>query len=184
MIYYISTKQDFLRDNASLGLGESEATDWSKAGRVSVKIIIRGESASDPELTAVPNGGELADNGLDDDLGKAACAKSARPQGMPGRKHLAKNLSRLRKEKGLTLDQVAAALGVSKPAVWGWENGRAAPQFDRLQAIAELFDVSVERLSGPSNHEGAVSLVVEACKQQIADAIGVGPENIRVTIAY
>lgn len=184
MIFYISTKQNFLRNDTFPSLGENQVPDWSKAGQVSVKIMIHGESASDPALSVAPNGGELAETGHNEELVKAAGVTSARPQGMPDRKHLARNLSRLRKEKGLTLDQVAAALGVSKPAVWGWENGRAAPQFDRLQAIAQLFGVSVERLSGPSNHEGAVSLVVEACKQQIADAIGVGPENIRVTIAY
>jgi DNA-binding transcriptional regulator YiaG len=52
--------------------------------------------------------------------GVAAVTTNALPDaGFPQR------LQRLRKARGLTLAQVADALGVSKPTVWAWEQGRS-----------------------------------------------------------
>ena len=46
-------------------------------------------------------------------------------------------LNHLRRERGMTLAQVASALGVSKPTVWAWEKGKARPLPERIAAIAE-----------------------------------------------
>ena len=55
-------------------------------------------------------------------------------------------LNRLRRERGLTLAQVASALGVSKPTVWAWEKGKARPLPDRVPAMAEFLGVPPEEL--------------------------------------
>ena len=53
-----------------------------------------------------------------------------------------------RKEKGLTQQQVAEALHVTRQAVSKWEQGKSLPDVDTLLHLAELFQVPVEALLG------------------------------------
>lgn len=55
-------------------------------------------------------------------------------------------LKALRTERGLTQEQLAAKLYVSRTAVSKWETGGGSPNLDSLQAIARLFSVSVDDL--------------------------------------
>ncbi len=55
-------------------------------------------------------------------------------------------LKALRNERGLTQEQLAARLYVSRTAVSKWETGGGSPNLDSLQAVARLFDVSVDDL--------------------------------------
>ena len=55
-------------------------------------------------------------------------------------------LKALRTERGLTQEQLAARLYVSRTAVSKWETGGGSPNLDSLQAVARLFDVSVDAL--------------------------------------
>ena len=52
----------------------------------------------------------------------------------------------LRKEKGLTQEELAAELYVSRAAISKWESGRGYPSIDSLKAIAIYFSVSVDTL--------------------------------------
>lgn len=55
-------------------------------------------------------------------------------------------LKALRTERGLTQEQLAARLYVSRTAVSKRETGGGSPNLDSLQAVARLFDVSVDDL--------------------------------------
>ena len=55
-------------------------------------------------------------------------------------------LQELRKQKGLTQEELAAALYVSRTAVSKWESGRGYPTIDSLKAIAAYFSVSIDAL--------------------------------------
>lgn len=55
-------------------------------------------------------------------------------------------LQDLRKQKGLTQEQLANELFVSRTAVSKWESGRGYPNIDSLKAIANLFSVTVDEL--------------------------------------
>ena len=55
-------------------------------------------------------------------------------------------LKALRTERGLTQEQLAARLYVSRTAVSKSETGGGSPNLDSLQAVARLFDVSVDDL--------------------------------------
>ena len=55
-------------------------------------------------------------------------------------------LKALRTERGLTQEQLAARQYVSRTAVSKWETGGGSPNLDSLQAVARLFDVSVDDL--------------------------------------
>ena len=55
-------------------------------------------------------------------------------------------LSELRKSKGLTQEELAKALFVSRAAISKWESGRGYPTIDSLRAIATFFSVTVDEL--------------------------------------
>jgi transcriptional regulator with XRE-family HTH domain len=58
----------------------------------------------------------------------------------------AKNLVKLRKTKNMSQEDLAERLEISRQAVTRWESGDGYPEMDRLKAIAELFDVSLDTL--------------------------------------
>lgn len=63
-------------------------------------------------------------------------------------------LKRLRKEKGITQEQMAEALNVSGRTVSRWENGSNMPDISLLVDIAEFYDVSIpEIISGERKSE-------------------------------
>ncbi|MBR5287275.1 MAG: helix-turn-helix transcriptional regulator [Clostridia bacterium] len=55
-------------------------------------------------------------------------------------------LQALRKQKGLTQEELAQALFVSRTAISKWESGRGYPSIDSLKAIAEFFGVTIDAL--------------------------------------
>ena len=57
-------------------------------------------------------------------------------------------IMRLRKEHGMTQEQLASALGITFQAVSKWENGISSPDLSALPLLADLFDVTVDQLLG------------------------------------
>ena len=55
-------------------------------------------------------------------------------------------LQQLRKNKGLTQEELAGRLYVSRTAISKWESGRGYPNIDSLKAIARLFEVTIDEL--------------------------------------
>ena len=55
-------------------------------------------------------------------------------------------LQELRKQKGLTQEELAQALYVSRTAISKWESGRGYPNIDSLKAIAKVFGVTIDEL--------------------------------------
>ena len=95
---------------------------------------------------------------------------------------LGTRLQRLRKERGLTLAQVASQLGVSKPTVWAWERGRARPIEERIDALAEALGVTRSELMAIGETSGALRDLVARSREQIAAAFGTRAENVRIMI--
>ena len=56
------------------------------------------------------------------------------------------NIRRLREEKGMTQEQLANALGVTRPAVTQWESGWSQPKISTIKEMAELFGVSINAI--------------------------------------
>ena len=52
----------------------------------------------------------------------------------------------LRKIKGLTQDDFASVVGVSRQAVYKWESGQSYPEVKKLLEIKKLFDISIDNL--------------------------------------
>lgn len=74
----------------------------------------------------------------------------------------------LRRSKGLSQEQLAQALGVSRQSVSKWESGGAMPELGKLLALSDLFGVSVDtliRAGGASVPSEAVNVSNEEFQQ-------------------
>ena len=74
-------------------------------------------------------------------------------------------MQELRKQKGLTQEELAESLYVSRTAISKWESGRGYPNIDSLKAISKFFSVTIdELLSG----EEVLTIAEENQKQKEA----------------
>ena len=71
-------------------------------------------------------------------------------------------LQELRKQKGITQEQLASALFVSRTAISKWESGRGYPNIDSLRQIAGFFGVTIDELL---RGEELLSIAEEESKQ-------------------
>ena len=55
-------------------------------------------------------------------------------------------LYELRKEKGLSQEELASHLEVTRQTVSKWELGESTPDLDKLVLLAELFEISLDEL--------------------------------------
>ena len=74
---------------------------------------------------------------------------------------LHENIKNFRKERGLTQEKLAEALGVTVGAVSKWENGNNTPDIVMLGILADFFDVSVDVLIGYDMSSKRVSDIVD-----------------------
>ena len=58
------------------------------------------------------------------------------------------NLKTLRKNKGITQEELAARLNVVRQTVSKWEKGQSVPDAEMLSKLAEIFEVPVSQLLG------------------------------------
>ncbi len=61
---------------------------------------------------------------------------------------LAQQIQALRKEKGLSQEELGEKLGVARQSVSKWESGATVPELDKLIAMSRLFGVSVGSILG------------------------------------
>lgn len=61
---------------------------------------------------------------------------------------LAENIRSLRKQRKMTQEKLAEALGVTVGAVYKWESGQSQPELSLLVELADFFDTSVDALLG------------------------------------
>lgn len=78
---------------------------------------------------------------------------------MEQKETLGRRIAALRKEKGLTQEQLAEKVGVSAQAVSKWENDISCPDITLLPLLAELFGVSVDELLGVKPVEPHVVII-------------------------
>lgn len=80
------------------------------------------------------------------------------------------NIAALRKEKGLTQEELGNLVGVSMQAVSKWENG-GVPDIMLLPAIADVLGVSVDALFGrtaaSADLEKALAQEIDACRNTV-----------------
>ena len=55
-------------------------------------------------------------------------------------------LKAARVNKGLTQEDVAKAIKVSKKTVWAWENGKSSPRLSKIDPLCELLGLSYDNI--------------------------------------
>lgn len=71
---------------------------------------------------------------------------------------LAENLQMLRKEKGLSQENLAERCQVSRQAIAKWESSESVPAIEKLCFLADFYDVSLDELVGRKNVDKFVKL--------------------------
>lgn len=74
-------------------------------------------------------------------------------------KNIGNVICELRKEKGVTQEELSKYVGVSAQAVSKWENG-GVPDTELLPKIADFFETSVDRLFGRSDFNTDISCAI------------------------
>lgn len=67
---------------------------------------------------------------------------------------LSEKLYELRKKGGLSQEQLAEQLGVSRQAISKWESGKANPESDTLISISKFFNVTLDYLMKEDDYSG------------------------------
>ena len=78
---------------------------------------------------------------------------------------IAEQIHFYRKQKGLTQEQLAEAMGVSVAAVSKWEQGQSLPEIPMLMELADFFDLSVDALLGYRLRANDRKSIVERMKR-------------------
>lgn len=181
LVHNISGTGLLLETSLSLDSGEALVIDLPEAGKVGARVVWRSgilfgcqfdEPLSIGPLSAIQLAGSAP---LAPEIGRPATRRKATGE------LFGKRLEKLRKQRGLTLAQVADELGVSKPTVWAWEKGKARPVEERLPAIANVLGIPEEDLSSFSEPPGIAELL-QSSREQIAEAYGTSAERVKIFI--
>ena len=89
---------------------------------------------------------------------------------------IGKRIAHLRKEKGLTQEELAQHMGISPQAVSKWENDQTCPDISALPKLARLFGVTVDELLEGREALPAVRILPPEQRRDIKDMI------LRVTV--
>lgn len=177
IIHNISVAGLLMETEEALGVDERLVLDLPEAGAVRAAIVWQSGLLYGCAFEQTLDERALAAVQLRAD---PAVAPMAPPLEAPA-EPLGSKLNRLRRERGLTLAQVAAVLGVSKPTVWAWEKGKARPLPDRIEAIAEVLGVTAKELEERIDDDQH-SALVQDCRLRIATAYGTHPSKVRIMI--
>ncbi|RZS61806.1 helix-turn-helix transcriptional regulator [Xylanibacterium ulmi] len=116
---------------------------------------------------------------------RQAAAPAARgataPPAEPDALTIGRRIRHLRTQRGLTLEQLAAAIGKAPSQVSLLENGRREPTIARLQAVARALGTSVDTLLSPQPPTRRDALEIELERVQrgpLFDALGIRPVRV------
>jgi DNA-binding transcriptional regulator YiaG len=182
MIHNGSTSGLLIETALPLALGEDLTVNLPEAGDVAAKVVW--------------NSGRLFGCRFEHEISQAALSAAQlrsdtpfMPQGRAASPvnraapsaGMGKRIEQLRKARGLTLADVAVALGVSKPTVWAWEKGKARPLGERIPGLAEVLRVDPSELAGTEALTGLAEILADA-RKTIASACGVEPHKVRIML--
>lgn len=178
VIHNISASGLLLETATALGEGEHLDIELPEAGATRAEVVwasgmLYGCAFAEPIGQAALSAAQLRSL-----VGVSLSPEPAerRPQGALGAR-----LQRLRHDRGMTLSELARRLGVSKPTVWAWEQGKARPVPGRFAPLAEALGVELSDLQGGDENPGLRDLVARA-RQQIATAYGTSEDRVRISI--
>lgn len=177
LVHNISASGLLLESEVALGRNERIDVDLPRAGTIPARIIWVSGSYYGCQFDAAISTAVLSAAQLRSEAPGDAVVDPR----VPAAGSFGTRLQRLRKERGLTQAALAEQLGVSKPTVWAWEQGKARPVESRIDALAQALDVPAADLLVEAD-SGFLGDLIARAKGQIAGALGVSPDKIRVLI--
>ncbi|MFM5884411.1 MAG: helix-turn-helix domain-containing protein [Novosphingobium sp.] len=175
LLHNVSATGLLLETEVALSADETIEVDLPEAGLQTARVVwsdgsFHGCRFDQPISTAALSAIELR-------------AVAPAPLALPGdgEETFSARLHRLRKERGLTLAAIADQLGVSKPTVWAWEQGRAKPTAGHMTALAEMFALDQAELAGSSG-SAQLRAVIGQARQQIADVMQIDITKVRIML--
>ena len=89
---------------------------------------------------------------------------------------IGERIAHLRKEKGLTQEELAQHMGISPQAVSKWENDQTCPDISALPKLARLFGITVDELLEGKRETPAVRMLPPEERRDIKDML------LRITV--
>ena len=89
---------------------------------------------------------------------------------------IGKRIAHLRKEKGLTQEELAGHMGISPQAVSKWENDQTCPDISALPRLSKLLGVTVDELLEGKSETPAVRVLPPEQRKDIKDMM------LRITV--
>lgn len=179
LVHNISTTGLLLETRMAMAIGDRIDLDLPQSGMTSAKVIWISGNLFGCQFDSRISSATLSAAQLQSP-GERQVAESADHEHLSNEAFCVR-LRRLRKERGLTLAQVAVQLGVSKPTVWAWEQGKARPVDGRLKALAHALGVSEADLMPDGDIPGLRNMLARY-REQVARAVGISPEKVRIMI--
>lgn len=88
---------------------------------------------------------------------------------------LSEKIYQLRRKSGLSQEQLAEKIGVSRQAVSKWEGGQSVPDLDNLKALSECFRVTIDELTNDQTSNTAAGDAEQERNAASAESkIGIG----------
>ena len=74
--------------------------------------------------------------------------------------NIGNNIAALRKEKGITQEELSNILGVSAQAVSKWENNKSIPDISILQNISKMFNIDLNYLTNTKKRNNTIYFIL------------------------
>ena len=181
-IHDLSTSGMLIETSVELAAGETIEIELPRTGPQIAKVIwtsgrFYGCRFAEPIPPAAVSAALLRSRPTDQSAVSADAPEQAPPD-------FGSRLAELRAAKGLSLQDLADRLDVSRQAVWYWESGQRLPRAELFQKLAQMLDTSEHEVLAPSapNQAGAAPGWDEQFKRSIAERLGVRPDQVSILV--
>lgn len=94
-----------------------------------------------------------------------------------GGKMLADNLILLRTLKGLTQEQIAEVIGISRQSYSKWEQGETVPDVEKCDRLAEFYGISIDALVHQNNQVGTTQIAPAPVGKHLWGTVTIGSKG-------
>lgn len=94
-----------------------------------------------------------------------------------GGKMLADNLILLRTLKGLTQEQIAEVIGISRQSYAKWEQGETVPDIEKCDRLAEFYGISIDALVHQNNQVGTTQIAPAPVGKHLWGTVTIGSKG-------
>jgi DNA-binding XRE family transcriptional regulator len=178
LVHDLSAGGMLIESEESLGIGEKLAVELPRTGAREAAVVwtsgrFYGCRFAEELSSSVVNAAVLK-----------ALPADARPSGPEADEAgFATRLASLRAARGLSMEQLADRLGVSRQAVWYWETGHRLPRPAMFKRIAKQLHVGEGELTTSATEAKSPQRNDLAnWRQEIANQFGVTPRQVKILV--